>query len=88
VPEVEIHEADKIHNNLTLAVVNESNNAFLVDKTGERLHEFNFPSNLGNDLEILPNGKLLDIFKAENPSIIFVASAEIVRIMNLEGNIE
>ena len=87
-PEVEIYEADKIHNNLTLAVVNGSNNAFLVDKTGEKLHEFNFPSNLGNDLEILPNGKLLGIFKAENPSIIFGGSAGIVRIMDLEGNIE
>jgi hypothetical protein len=87
-PEVEIYEADKIHNNLTLAVVNGSNNAFLVDKTGEKLHEFNFPSNLGNDLEILPNGKLLGIFKAENPSIIFGGYAGIVRIMDLEGNIE
>jgi hypothetical protein len=87
-PEVEIYEADKIHNNLTLAVVNGGNNAFLVDKTGEKLHEFNFPSNLGNDLEILPNGKLLGIFKAENPSIIFGGSAGIVRIMDIEGNIE
>jgi hypothetical protein len=53
-PEVEIYEADKIHNNLTLAVVNGSNNAFLVDKTGERLHKFNFPSNLGTILRFYP----------------------------------
>ncbi|WP_430409923.1 aryl-sulfate sulfotransferase [Kordia sp.] len=86
--EVEIYEADKIHNNLTLAIVNGGDNAFLMDKTGEKLHEFNFPNQLGNDFEILPNGKLLGIFKDENATIIFGGYGGIARIMDFEGNIE
>ena len=87
-PEVEIYEADKIHNNFTLTNKNGSNSAFILDKTGQKVHEFTFDKSLGNDFEILPNGKLLGIFKDENATINFGGAAGIVRLMDLEGNIE
>ncbi|WP_046757153.1 aryl-sulfate sulfotransferase [Kordia jejudonensis] len=86
--EVEIYDADKIDNSLTLAVVNGNDSAFLVDKTGEKVHEFNFPNRLGNDFEILPDGRLLGIFKDESATITFGGFGGIVRIMDFEGNIE
>lgn len=86
--EVEVYEANKIHNNLTLAINGGTTSAFLLDKTGRNVHEFTFDDPLGNDLEILPNGKLLGIFKDENPSIEFGGSAGIVKILNLNGDVE
>jgi hypothetical protein len=87
-PEVEVYEADKVHNNLTLAVNAGKDFAFLVDKTGQKVHEFTFDESLGNDLEILPNGKLLGIFKDPNAQINFGGHGGIVKIMNLNGDVE
>lgn len=87
-PEVEIYDAAKIHNNLTLAIVNGNDSAFLVDKTGQKVHEWTFASSLGNDLEILPDGKLLGLFKDPNATIIFGGAAGIARIINTDGSID
>ncbi len=86
--EVEVYNADKIHNNLTLAVNAGKDSAFLLDKTGQKVHEFTFDEPLGNDLEILPNGKLLGIFKAPNAQINFGGHGGIVKILNLTGEVE
>lgn len=86
--EVEIYDAAKIHNNLTLAIVNGSQNAFLMDKTGQKLKEWTFADRLGNDLEILPNGKLLGIFKGETPSITFGGFGGVARIINVDGSVD
>ncbi len=86
--EVEIYDAAKIHNNLTLAVVNGSQNAFLMDKTGQKLHEWTFDDRLGNDLELLPNGKLLGIFKGTTPSITFGGFGGVARIINIDGSVD
>ncbi len=87
-PEVEIYEADKIHNNLTLAIHAGKNFSTLIDKTGQVVHEFTFDNVLGNDLEILPNGKLLGIFKEPNTQIQFGGAAGIARIIDLDGTVE
>ena len=83
--EVEVYDAEKIHNNLTLVVNVAQDNAFLLDKTGRKAFEFNFPDPLGNDLEILPNGKMLGIFKDQNAQIDFGGYGGTVRIMNING---
>ena len=83
--EVEIYDAAKIHNNLTLAIVNGSDAAFLLDKTGQKLYEWAFDDRVGNDLEILPDGKLLGIFKDENAQIQFGGYGGKIKIINLDG---
>ncbi|WP_046743684.1 aryl-sulfate sulfotransferase [Kordia zhangzhouensis] len=87
-PEVEIYNADKIHNNLTLAVNAGDNSAFLLNKTGQKVKEFTFDEPLGNDLEILPNGKILGVFKDPNAQIQFGGYGGIVKIMNINGTVE
>lgn len=86
--EVEIYESDKIHNNLTLAVNAGKNSAFLINKEGQKLHEYTFDDLLGNDLEILPNGKILGIFKDPNAQITFGGYGGTVKIMDIQGNVE
>lgn len=83
--EVEIYDAAKIHDNLTLAIVNGSDAAFLLDKTGQKLYEWAFDDRVGNDLEILPDGKLLGIFKDENAQIQFGGYGGKIKIINLDG---
>ncbi|WP_157560227.1 aryl-sulfate sulfotransferase [Kordia algicida OT-1] len=87
-PEVEVYNADKVHNNLTLAVNAGKTSAALLSKTGQEVHEFTFDEPLGNDFEILPNGKLLGLFKAPNAQINFGGYGGIVKIMNLNGEVE
>jgi hypothetical protein len=87
-PEVEVYDEDRVHNNLTLVVNAGKDSAFLLNKTGQKVHEFTFETPLGNDLEILPNGKMLGVFKDPNAQINFGGYGGIVKILNLNGNVE
>lgn len=84
---VEVFNANLVHDNLTLAVVNGSKSAFLVNKLGEKVYTWEFEDRLGNDLEILPEGRLLGIFKDENASITFGGYGGIVKIINPDNTI-
>ncbi|WP_114902752.1 aryl-sulfate sulfotransferase [Kordia sp. SMS9] len=86
--EVEVYDAAKIHNNLTFVVNAGKNSAFLLSKTGQKVHEFTFDEPLGNDLQILPNGNLLGVFKDPNAQIEFGGYGGIVKIINPNGNVE
>lgn len=86
--EIEVYKADKLENSLVLAVVNGGKSSYLVDKKGEILKVWDFEIPLGNDLELLPDGKLLGIFKAANPSFSFGGYGGIVRIINVDGTID
>jgi hypothetical protein len=84
---VEVYTANKLDSSLTFAIVKGSNTAFLVDKQGNKKYEWTFNSPLGNDLEILPNGQLLGIFKDENAAITFGGYGGIVRLINTDNSI-
>src|SRR5690606_14227043 len=83
-----VYKVDKLENSLVLAVVNGGKSSYLVDKKGEILKVWDFEIPLGNDLELLSNGKLLGIFKAANPSFSFGGYGGIVRIINVDGTID
>ncbi|MEM6717920.1 MAG: aryl-sulfate sulfotransferase [Bacteroidota bacterium] len=87
-PEVEVYDAEKIHNNFTFVVNAGKDFAFILDKTGNKVHEFTFDTALGNDLEILPNGKMLGIFKAPNAQIQFGGYGGTAKIMDINGNVQ
>ncbi|MBQ0788484.1 MAG: aryl-sulfate sulfotransferase [Oceanihabitans sp.] len=84
---IEVYDADKIDNSLTLAVVKGAKYAFLVDKEGNKKYEWEFEDYLGNDLEIMPNGKLIGIFKDENPQITFGGYGGTLKIINSDNTI-
>ncbi len=84
---IEVYDAEKIDNSLTLAVVKGAKSAFLVDKEGNKKYEWEFEDYLGNDLEIMPNGKLIGIFKDENAQITFGGYGGTLKIINPDNTI-
>ena len=66
---VEVYRGDLIEDGFVLAVENGSDSSFFIDKAGNKIKDYNFDTSLGNDLELLENGKLLGIFKPENDPV-------------------
>ena len=85
---VEAYEEDLIDNGLVLAVENAGNISYLLNKQGYRVHQWDFDTRLGNDLEILPDGSLLGIFKVDNPSISFGGFGGTVKLLNSNSGVE
>ena len=85
---VEVYNGSLIDNGYTLAVENGGTASYLLDKAGNRIKEWQFDSNLGNDLQLLTGGKLLGIFKPDDPVITFGGFGGIIRILNNDGTID
>ncbi|MBU2994852.1 aryl-sulfate sulfotransferase [Cellulophaga baltica] len=85
---LEVYNADVISESLVFVVENGGDVAYVVNKDGEELYNWNFDNNLGNDLELLPTGQVLGIFKPDNTSFSFGGYGGIVQIINLNGSIE
>ncbi|WP_026753931.1 aryl-sulfate sulfotransferase [Sediminibacter sp. Hel_I_10] len=85
---VEVYDDALLENGFVLVVENGGNTSFFIDKAGNRVKEYDFGTNLGNDLELLENGKLLGIFKSDNPTFSFGGYGGKIRIMDDQGNIE
>jgi hypothetical protein len=86
--EVEVYEEDLVNNDLVLAIENGATTAYLLDKKGYKKFTWNFDSNLGNDLELLPDGRVLGIFKTENPIITFGGFGGVIKIINPDGSLD
>jgi Arylsulfotransferase (ASST) len=86
--EIVIYNSELVYDGLVLAVENGGTSSSLVNKKGEKVYTWNFTSNLGNDLEILPNGNLLGIFKAESPSIKFGGYGGITKILSPQNDVK
>ena len=67
---IEVYNVDLLENSYVLAVENGGDKSYLLDKKGEKVHEWNFDAKLGNDFEILANGKALGIFKVKNQNFL------------------
>ena len=87
-PNVKVYNPELLENSLVFGIKNGGTNAFLINKIGDTLHDWNFDTKLGNDLELLPNGKLIGIFKSENPDFSFGGYGGIIRILNPDDTIE
>lgn len=61
--------------------------SLLVDKKGNIIKTWEFDLPLGNDLEILPDGRLFGLFKDTEAQIKFGGSSGIIRIINMDGSI-
>ncbi|MEX6627274.1 aryl-sulfate sulfotransferase [Tenacibaculum salmonis] len=84
---VEVYEKSLIDQGLVLAVENGAKQSYLIDKTGEKVKTWDFDLNLGNDLEIMPDGKLLGMFKVKDPAFSFGGGGGVVRLLNIDGTI-
>jgi hypothetical protein len=66
---VEIFSPDKIDSNYILVNEAAANRVFLMDKEARLLHEWPLTNNIGNDVFLLPNGKLLASLESDSPQI-------------------
>ena len=83
-----VYNGDLLENGLVLAVENGSTKSYLLDKTGKRVHEWNFDTKLGNDFEILPDGRAIGMFKVDSPAFSFGGFGGSIRIINPDSSIE
>lgn len=83
-----VYDTNLMHeDHAVLVVENGSTLSYLVNKEGERLFTWEFTSKLGNDLNLLPDGRVLGIFKSESPTIMFGGWGGIARIIEPDGTI-
>jgi len=87
-PNVEVYQEGLIDHSLVLAVENGGNTSYLLNKEGHRIYEWNFDTRLGNDLEILPDGRLLGMFKVFEPEIDFGGGGGTIKILSPNSGVE
>ena len=61
--EVEVYKKSQFDPHPIFAVLLGANTSVVINKDGEIIQEYNFENRLGNDIERLPNGEFLAIFK-------------------------
>lgn len=84
---IEVYNEDLLDNSLVFAIENGGTASYLLNKFGERVYEWNFDTRLGNDIEILPNGKLLGMFKVNSPVINFGGAGGTIKILNSNSSV-
>ncbi|MDG5489984.1 arylsulfotransferase family protein [Psychroserpens sp. SPM9] len=83
---IETYNGDLVENSLVFAVENGGSKSYLLDKSGNKVKEWSFSDNLGNDLELLPEGQLLGIFKVDDPAFFFGGYGGLIKIINDDGS--
>lgn len=85
---IEIYDADLLEDSYVMAIENGGKKSYLLDKTGHRIYEWIFELDLGNDLELLPDGRLLGMFKVSEPNFSFGGYGGLVRMIGVDGEID
>ena len=80
-----VYNSEKIHDHLSLLVKSGRTTSLLVDKRGNTVYEWNFETKLGNDFELLPDGKSIGMFKRSEPVVSFGGYGGIVKIFDETG---
>ncbi|MGB5369549.1 MAG: aryl-sulfate sulfotransferase [Flavobacteriaceae bacterium] len=66
---VEVFNADKMDDSFILVNDAASNRVYLMNKEARLLYEWNLTNNIGNDVFLLDNGRLLASLESDNPQI-------------------
>ncbi|WP_405247018.1 arylsulfotransferase family protein [Cellulophaga sp. Asnod2-G02] len=84
---IEIYDAELVSDDLVLVIENGGKSAYFLNKEGVQLYTWDFELNLGNDLQLLPTGQILAIFKSEAPSFTFGGYGGVIQIINPDSSI-
>jgi len=85
---VEVFNADKVDDNYILVNDAAANRVYLMDKEARLLHEWTLTNNIGNDVFLLPNGKLLASLESDDPQIRLGGKGGRLQIVDPVGNVE
>lgn len=82
---IELIDESAIQLGYILAVENGADTSYLIDKGGNKIKQWNFDSNLGNDIKLLPDGTLLGMFKTNTPSFTLGGYGGVIKIINSDS---
>ena len=85
--EVLVFNPKEIDPNPVFMIENGGKSAYLTSKTGEKLKTWNFDSKLGNDIELMPDGGVIGIFKPESVSFSFGGYGGILKRFDSDGSL-
>jgi len=85
---IEVYEADLLEDSYVMAIENASKKSYLLDKTGNRVYEWNLDLESGLDVELLPDGRIFGNFKVSDPNFSFGGYGGIIRIYGIDGNVD
>ena len=86
--DVLVHDQENVYNNLVLICPNGGKTPYLVDKGGNIKYSWSLDAFLGNDFELLPNGKTLGIFKSINPAFSFGGYGGVINLFDQNNILE
>ena len=86
--DVEVLNSDLVYDGYIL--INDAGNdrVYLMDKTSSILHEWDLPTGIGNDVELLADGRLVGIMKAEDPKIEYGGQGGKLQFVNPDSTVE
>lgn len=84
---VEVYNSSLFEDDFVFSVINGGTKSYLLNKQGFKVKEWTFDKNLGNDITILPDGKLLGMFRSNNVAYSFGGYGGVIRIINTDGSI-
>lgn len=86
--QVEFFNPSKVDDGYVL--INDAGNdrVYIMDKEANILHEWDLPFGIGNDVELLSDGRLLGIMKAENPDITYGGQGGKLQFVNPDSAVE
>jgi hypothetical protein len=87
-PDAEISILGDVHDGYTLVAPMNEEEVFLINNEGDILKSIQTGFRPGVDIQLIPDGRLLGVFKARDPKIDLGGSGGLVRIFDFEGNIE
>lgn len=86
--EIEVYNSSAFEDNYVFVVENGGTTSYLLNKEGFKVKEWNFQNNIGHDLEILSDGKILGMFKSENPAFSFGGYGGKLMRLNIDGSVD
>jgi hypothetical protein len=86
--EVLVYEPEKISDNLVLVTDAGADEVYLLQKDGKKFHEWTLSNELGNDVVLEENGKLLALLKTDDDKITFGGSGGQIQIINPDNSID
>ncbi|MGI9546261.1 MAG: aryl-sulfate sulfotransferase, partial [Flavobacteriaceae bacterium] len=85
--EVEFFNSEYVEDSYVLVNDAGNNRAYIMDKDAVLQHEWTLGNNIGNDVFLLPDGRLLAILEADAPLINFGGKGGKIQLIDKDSNI-
>ena len=87
VGEVDYFSTEDIEDSYILVNDAGNNRVYIMDKDAVLLHEWSLSNSIGNDVFLLPDGRLLAILEADDPQITFGGKGGKIQLVDKDSNI-